>query len=480
MFLNCNKTQYTQMRKLPGTREGQTSQVLSGLTNTKQKGGRRVSCFKIVYLLIALCMPVSGYGENNMDNAHLFALIQQQQQQIEALRQLVAEQQVLVSQRLDSTEHNVKKVSNSFNKVSISKKGLKIKSANGDFSFHAGGRIHADYANYNDDKTAMGNGAILRRARIYFNGRFFRDWLYKAELDFSKVGRVGPRNVWLGYRGWKPVSFKLGNFQEPFSLEEMNSSNDITFMERSLANTFAPSYHMGIGANMRGDFWSLSTGLFGESLSSKNDNVDNGWGVATRVTVAPILAENKILHIGFSNEYRKTDTDNIIRIRSNPESRVTNRRLVDTRTITGVDHSWLFNGELAAVYGSISLQGEYIHSRLVRSQGDSLNFQGAYLQGSWFLTGESRPYNAKRGVFKRVTPLHHFGAWELALRYSMLDLNDKTINGGEEDNVTLGLNWYANYSVRFMLNYIFVNAHPNRDGIAENPDILQMRGQLAF
>jgi len=433
-------------------------------------------------------MPVSGYSEVTQDSQNIYELVkkqqktlEQQQKQIAELRRIVLEQQEIVSQRLDKTEHKVKKIARSSSKVSISKKGLRIKSKDGDFAFQAGGRIHADYANYNDDTTNMGNGSKLRRARVYFKGKFYDDWRYKTEIEFSENGNVGARGVWLSYNGFKPVSLKLGNFQEFFSLEEMTGSNSITFMERSLANAFAPSYHLGVAASGHGDFWSLSTGLFGESLSSsKDDGVDNGWGVASRATIAPLLFGNNLLHLGFSSEYRQTDTDNEIRIRNRPESDVTNRRLVDTRTIHDVDHTWLVGGEVAAVYGPVSLQAEYIHNQVSRTLGHDLDFYGAYAQGSWFLTGESRQYNAKNGVFKSISPLHKYGAWELALRYSTLNLNDQEITGGREDNFTVGLNWYANYNVRFMLNYIFINAHPNRDGIDENPNILQMRGQLVF
>jgi len=447
----------------------------------------RLSQSQCLIMLSILLIPVSGYSEVSQDSQSIYELVkqqqkmlEQQQKQIAELREIVLEQQEIVSQRLDKTEHKVKKIARSSSKFSVSKKGLRIKSKDGRFAFRAGGRIHVDYANYNDDKTNMGSGAELRRARVYFKGKFYGDWLYKAEIDFAENGKVGARGVWLAYKGFKPVSFKLGNFQEPFGLEEMNSSNVITFMERSLANAFAPSYHLGGGARVHGDFWSLSTGVFGESLGTKSDKVDSGWGIATRATIAPLLFGHKLLHLGFSNEYRQTDTDNNIRIRNRPESGVTNRRLVDTRTIDDVDHTWLVGGEIAAVYGPVSLQGEYIYNKVSRTTGNDLDFYGAYAQGSWFLTGESRPYNAKKGIFKSISPLHNYGAWEFAFRYSILDLNDQDIQGGREENFTLGLNWYANYNVRVMLNYIFVNAYPNRDGIDENPNILQMRGQLVF
>jgi phosphate-selective porin OprO/OprP len=82
--------------------------------------------------------------------------------------------------------------------------------------------------------------------------------------------------------------------------------------------------------------------------------------------------------------------------------------------------SLLFNGPF-------SLQGEYIHSQVARLQAKDLGFDGAYVQGSWFLTGESRPYKVKNGTFGAIDPLNDYGAWEFATRYSWIDLNSKDI-----------------------------------------------------
>ena len=110
------------------------------------------------------------------------------------------------------------------------------------------------------------------------------------------------------------------------------------------------------------------------------------------------------------------------------------------------------------------------------------NFSGWYVQGTWLLTGEERPYNVATGAFtmpKVLAPLNFdrgtWGAFELALRYSDLDLNDheldassvvtgyngvtpiytfyNTVRGGDQRIATAGVNWYPNNVVRFALNY---------------------------
>jgi phosphate-selective porin OprO/OprP len=73
-----------------------------------------------------------------------------------------------------------------------------------------------------------------------------------------------------------------------------------------------------------------------------------------------------------------------------------------------------------------------------------------------------------------------WGAFELGFRYSRLDLTDSDIKGGEQDDVTVGLNWYLNPAVRIMLNYVYADLD-DRDNVPDgNTSILQSRFQVAF
>jgi phosphate-selective porin OprO/OprP len=140
---------------------------------------------------------------------------------------------------------------------------------------------------------------------------------------------------------------------------------------------------------------------------------------------------------------------------------------LDTDDIDDVDQVDRYGLEAALVLGSWSIQTEYVQAKIERREGMSeLEFDGSYVYVSWLMTGESRNYRRQKGSFSGIEPDSDRGAWELALRFSEFDLNDEDVTGGAAEQVTLGLNWYANS-----------NGDVSGD---DDPEILQFRAQIDF
>lgn len=358
------------------------------------------------------------------------------------------------------------------------KKALTFKSADNNFSLRLGGRIHADAAWFGDNSNdVLGNDSSdqeFRRARLFVSGKVYDDWRYRFEYDFAADSDFRIKAAWVGYNGFKPFTIRAGNVLEPFSLEAMTSSNNITFMERALPKAFTQNYKLGVLMNTYGKKWSAAAGVFDGNI--KNGSKD-GWGVAARVTGAPVKSKRRLIHVGAAAEYREPDEVNYS---TRPEANLADR-LARTGTLQDIDNTITLGVEGAAVYNSLSLQGEYMQVSVERSnQRGNPDFNGWYVFGSWLITGEHRRYNSKKGSFKQIRPKSKYGAWELAARYSAVDLEDKSVTGGEEDNITLGLNWYLNRKIRFMANYIWVDADPDSSGNDESPNIFQLRAQVVF
>jgi phosphate-selective porin OprO and OprP len=123
--------------------------------------------------------------------------------------------------------------------------------------------------------------------------------------------------------------------------------------------------------------------------------------------------------------------------------------------------------------------------RVRRDEGPTLGFNGWYVQTAWSITGEPRPYREDRGVFDGVRPARNFGdggwgAWELAARYSGMDLSDEDIDGGRQRSASLGLNFYPNPMLRASANVIQVLDVDGGPFDGDTPTLWQLRLQLGY
>ncbi len=368
------------------------------------------------------------------------------------------------------------------------KDGIKMETTDKAFQAYVGGRIHADFAAFTEDgdmKAAFGdfeNGADFRRARFVIGGRIYERVEFKAEYDFAG-GDADFRDVYLGLVELPWVgNLRVGHFKEPFSLEELTSSNFITFMERGLPNAFAPSRNMGFMAQnaVLGERMTWAAGAFRDSDDFGSSSDDGGFTFTGRLTGLPYYHDTgrSLLHLGVAYSHGDP-ADDEVQFRARPEAALA-PRIVDSGVIgsDGVDRVGL---EAALVQGPFSLQGEWIYAGVDTGERDPA-FDGWYVMASWFLTGEHRAYRPSTAAFDRVRPARSFlfgdggpGAWEVAARYSNIDLDRGAVRGGELSDVTGGVNWYLNPNTRVMLNYVFADRRRIGDAHA-----FQTRFQLDF
>jgi len=452
-----------------------------------------------------LAWGASSYGQE-MSKEDMMQLIQQLKQRVDDLEKKVegVEGQVpanraLSERRMNQLEEKLeakKELADNDFRV-YWKSGLRLDSGDGNYKLKIGGRIQTDFAWFDQDKNDLWliedaqDGAEFRRARLYISGDIYDSVEFKAQYDFAG-GDADFKDVYLALNDIPTVGqLKIGHFKEPFSLEELTSSKYITFMERALPNVFSPSRNTGV--QLMNNFFdgrmTAAAGFFydADGYGEAGDE-DRGWNFTTRLTGLPYYAEEgrKLVHLGVSYSHQNPDED--IRYRQRPEAHSA-PRYIDTGSFRAdaVD-LWAF--EAALVYGPFSLQSEYFYTDVDTDWlcGDQ-DFDGWYVYGSYFLTGEHRPYKTSSGKFDRVKPNKNFnlwgdgekgwGAWEVALRYSELDLNtDRALRGGQEDNITAALNWYLNPNTRLMLNYIYADVE--HDLYEGDMQTLQARFQVDF
>jgi phosphate-selective porin OprO/OprP len=233
------------------------------------------------------------------------------------------------------------------------------------------------------------------------------------------------------------------------------------------------------------------------------------------------------VHAGISGTYVFSPADqgdgtnprHPLRFRDRPEIRVDSVRLIDTGNIDA-DNASVLGLEFGANWKQLYLQGEHFWYDVSRAASANLpnpSFTGYYLEGSWMLSGESRRYNATTGSFQGPRPRvpfssqGGFGAWELAARYSRMDLNFEeglpgtaaaagSVRGGDQQIWAFGVNWYPNPNVKVMLDYMLIdvdrlnpagpgntqpfgpapNTPPIGVQIGQDLDVFALRTQFAF
>ena len=394
----------------------------------------------------------------------------------------------------------------------------------------------------------LDDGVNLRRARIGVAGKFLGDWNYSLVYDFggtsdgfastASVGGAavgflpggalsGVENAYLSYTGFKPFGGKLaiegGIMDLPYTLDEATSSNDIVFMERASAGVVATNIAAGdfrstVGARWYDDtFWAgayvtgPATGAIHSASSVNPAGTTEQFGAVARAAGQIVSGKDYSLHLGGDAQFLIQPPHNLIAgsqtltLSDRPELRIDPTTLISTGAIANASAAQVYSLEAAGNYGPLFFQGEYFWFNVERNAATglppigapNLKFDGGYAQASYVLTGESHPYNAASASYGGIVPANPFsltggswGAWEIAGRYSMIDLNDRVgsaigVAGGRQTVYTMALNWYINRNVRLMFDYLHGDVvkqiSPTNVGDAGAKfDAVAMRTQVAF
>jgi len=347
----------------------------------------------------------------------------------------------------------------------------------------------------------LSSGTNFRRARLGVEGVAYTDWNYAIWGEWGGSGVESPilNQAYLEYVGWQPLGsdtplrLRIGAWATPTGLEDATPTSDLLFVERPAAAELVRGLaggdgRSGLGAFANGRYWYLSGALTGGTVGNDNGTTeyDEQTGYVARFAFSPLHGDNYALHIGANisgvldpadTHTSSSPTNKVLRLRERPELRTDATRFVDTGNIPA-SGAVAYGGELGAAYDNFYIAAEAFQIDVNRAGVGALDpqFGGWYVQGAWTLTGEHRAWSAANGGFNGIRPsaafdprTGHWGAWEIAARYSDLDLNyhagalasaaivGDTVRGGEQKITSLGLNWHPNAFIRFLLDYQWVD-----------------------
>ena len=323
-----------------------------------------------------------------------------------------------------------------------------------------GARLDLDAATFGGPVLdGVAGGTDVRRARINVRG----DSLFIVPFDFRlEFGYVPTKLVlneasvsWHGSDVLGTVTF--GQLQPPAGLELIDSSWNLTFMEPAPPlQALLPGTEFGLRAGRafadeRGT-WALALFTNGVGTSEfGNASLSDAGNAAGRLTWLAVDERTaggvpRLLHLGASATVQFANVDDL-RYRARPGSAQA-PFVIDTGAIDAERASTLAL-EAAWIDGPLSVQAEWLHTTVEPVGGGTLHFGGGYALVSWFVTGETRGYDRRRGVFTRLRPHHDFGfgadggpgAVQFALRLSQTDLGDGPVRGGRLRMASAGVNW---------------------------------------
>ena len=393
------------------------------------------------------------------------------------------------------------------------------------FAVRPFGRVHIDTGTFNQDqanKETVGearNGVDIRRARLGVEGEGFDIFFYRFDVDFVTSDTGSNASLASGKR---PTVFdayvdtmqlplfgniRVGNFREPISLDRLESTNDMPFLERANpVNALTPFRNIGVMAFdwNAAETRTIAYGLFAENTNEYGEYYRDRPGVAitARTTWLPWTEQCgddlNLVHLGLGYSFRHCSVRQA-QFGTTPEFGIRQDfigglmqtpRFVNTPTIAMQDYH-LFSLEFATDLGPFSLQSEYLMLSGNQIDNPHLFFHGGYIEAMYHLTGEHRSYNRKQGIHSPLRLNSNFsrkqtedgivtspGAWELTGRISTIHLNSENIQGGDLVDLTIGLNWYYAPRSRVMINYI--HAFLDRKNLDSNADIVGIRYQWVF
>ena len=354
------------------------------------------------------------------------------------------------------------------------------------------GRVHFDARNFSTsfnqladrDSASLGDSFEVRRARIGVVGTINKDIAYEV------IGNgVGGTTNWIdtafvNYGFNKKAQVRVGRFKQPFSLEELTSSNSIDFMERSYGNQMVPGKRLGAmmhgepitgftygvsvyqdgfneltnqsslgtkqAARFTTDFAKLNemsdtvlhigagyTGGESSVVPTNSGNTQESVSSTSRATIVALRSENR----GMANIYRaQIGGDKLI---ASDYGQSANNAITINQKMRGV--------ELAGARGPFKFQMETFNSKYDASgtyqdltattsankaaQAMGVQVKAEYMEFMYNITGESWADAYKGGAFGGIKPKTNYmtdyggvvgngtGAWQIGFRASKYSAN---------------------------------------------------------
>lgn len=388
--------------------------------------------------------------------------------------------------------------------VKASEKGFSLQSADGRNQLKLRGVLHVDgrvlASDGPDDPVDTWQAT---RVRPIIEGTLGGIYDFRFTPDFGQ-GRTVIQDAYVVGRFRPGVQVTAGKFKSPVGLERLQSANDIRFVTRGFPTSLAPNRDLGIqvGGNLLEGRLSYAVawlngsndGASSETFTDSDANDDKEW--ALRLFAHPFAESESfaLRGLGFGLAGTYTDQDGtsaqalLPAYRTPAQATFFRYRAGTTPTLASGERTRLAP-QFYYYVGPLGLLGEYTEvsqdvARIVGtgSRAATLDTTAWQLAASWFLTGEEAAYRGFKPASVFSPENGTWGAFELVGRYHELTVDDAAFTGGADSFADpnssarkasawgLGLNWYLNENLRWVLNYERTSFEGGAAGGADRED----------
>lgn len=428
-------------------------------------------------ILAALALPLVAQAED-VSSEELLKRIEEQDQKI-----------LVLERKLEINDEAATAAKESTAVVSAGPKGFSLRSADGKNQLRLRGTLHLDYRNISGtDPGGTVDTFVATRVRPTIEGTFASIYDFKFMPDFGQ-GRTVIQDAYVNARFKPGAQVQLGKFKAPIGLERLQSANDMRWVQRGFPTSLVTNRDLGL--QLAGDFAGGRFSYQAAYLNGSNDggssetftdlDINDDKEYVLRLFTQPFAESDSFairgLGLGIAGSwndqvgtaaqpllpsFRTPGQSTFFRYRA--AGTTTAATLADGERVRLAPQAYYYVGQFGAIAEYTEVEQDVsrvVPSGLREATVDTSAWQFAV---SYFLTGEEASFKGFQPKTRFSLSEGTWGAFEVKARVQQLKVDDNAFGGAAEsfadpavsarqaDSYGVGLNWYLNENVKWLLD----------------------------